>query len=145
MADIAEFSGDVTKWVVYDSLIGLNAFTTATTTTTDTSTATTTALMDSSIDIDGIFGEEISCAAYGAMASVAGLYVNKLLNEARKSFKNRNSGSNSDNAAKSEVHFGPPSKPVDGAQFKFALSEGAALFGSYNFIQHVLAEVWYIH
>lgn len=127
----------MTKWVVYDSLVGLNAFTS---TTTSTTTTATTTLMENNIDIgiDGIFGEEISCAAYGAMASVSGLYVNKLLNEARNSFRNRNS--NSENSTQSGVHFGP-SKKVDGAQFKFALSEGAALFGSYNFIQHVLAEV----
>ena len=129
--DIAEFSGDVTKWVVYDTLVGLNAFPSAA-----SSAATTTMSHDSIMYLSGIFGEEISCAAYGAMASVAGLYVNKLLNEARKSLRKRSRD-------------GSPSKPVDAVQFKFALSEGAALFGSYNFIQHVLAEVelfmCYIH
>jgi hypothetical protein len=59
--DAAEISGDVSKWVIYDSLSELSS--------------------DSDLFREDAVGEQLSCSVYGAASSLAGLFVTKVLND----------------------------------------------------------------
>jgi len=117
--DIAEYSGDVSKWIVYDSLVGFSS--------------EQPSFMD-----NGII-QEVSCSLYGAVAATVGLSINKLLNDAEmKGFTWPPSTFYSKNFCPEELKV---SRTVGASQFRYVLLEGAVLFGCYNFMQHLLEGV----
>mmetsp|Transcript_11641 Transcript_11641/g.17488 ORF Transcript_11641/g.17488 Transcript_11641/m.17488 type:complete len:306 (-) Transcript_11641:378-1295(-) len=117
--DIAEYSGDISKWIVYDSLVGMSS-------------------VQPTFNDNGII-QEVSCSFYGSVAATVGISINKLLNDAeKKGFKWPPSSISSLQSKPIGVEELKVSRAVGASQFRYVLLEGAVLFGCYNFIQHLL-------